>query len=176
MYILYKVLSKLFGNKMIVKYYRKLGIVIGDNTHVFSRIITSEPYLISIGNNTTISTNVTLLTHDSSIGPIVGRDVSSDLVGKISIGDNCFIGDGAIIMYGVSICDKVIVAAGSVVTKNINKEGVIVGGNPARIIGDIDSFMAKNEKKFLKLHGKTKKEKKHEILKCERYASRKNII
>lgn len=64
----------------------------------------------------------------------------SDLFGKISIGCNCFIGNGTIIMYGVSICNNVIVAAGSVVTKSITQEKVIVAGNPAKIIGTWEDF------------------------------------
>lgn len=139
-------------------------MTIGENTHLFSRILTGEPYLISIGSNCTIATNVSLLTHDASIGAIVGRNKYSDLCGKITIGNNCFIGDKAIIMYGVSISDNVIVAAGSVVAKSINESGVIVAGVPAKVIGRVDDFMAKYEKNFLSLHGLKTDERKEYIL------------
>ena len=46
-------------------------------------------------------------------------------------------------MYGVTIPDNVIVAAGSVVTKSINESNVIIGGNPARIISSWNSFSEK---------------------------------
>lgn len=46
-------------------------------------------------------------------------------------------------MYGVTIPDNVIVAAGSVVTKSINESNVIIGGNPARIISSWNSFSGK---------------------------------
>lgn len=163
-YYFYWVLSKLFGNKWIIRYYRKIGMTIGENTHLFSRILTGEPYLISIGSNCTIATNVSLLTHDASIGAIVGRDKYSDLCGKITIGNNCFIGDKAIIMYGVSIADNVIVAAGSVVTKSVSDSGVIVAGVPAKIIGRVDEFTAKYENQFLSLHGLKSDERKKYIL------------
>lgn len=163
-YYFYWMLSKILGNKWIIKYYRKIGMTIGENTHLFSRILTGEPYLISIGSNCTIATNVSLLTHDASIGAIVGRNKYSDLCGKITIGNNCFIGDKAIIMYGVSISDNVIVAAGSVVAKSINESGVIVAGVPAKVIGRVDDFMAKYEKNFLSLHGLKTDERKEYIL------------
>lgn len=69
------------------------------------------------------------------------------MYGKIRIGNNCFIGERAILLYGVSLSDNIIVAAGSVVTKTISEERVIVGGNPARIIGTWDKFYEKNKNK-----------------------------
>ena len=153
---------------MIIKYYEKQGISIGANTHIFSRIKSSEPFLISIGDNVTISTGVTLLTHDASIGPILGRNVFSDMVGPINIGNNCFIGANSIILPGVSIPNNSIVAAGSVVTKTIinptkcrpneygshtGNEGIIIGGNPAKYICNTTDFVCKREANFLRLHG-----------------------
>jgi acetyltransferase-like isoleucine patch superfamily enzyme len=52
---------------------------------------------------------------------------------KVNIGDDVWIGARSIIMPGVSIGNHAIVAAGSVVTKNV-KEWEIVGGNPAKFI------------------------------------------
>ncbi|NWJ51491.1 MAG: acyltransferase [Bacteroidetes bacterium] len=52
---------------------------------------------------------------------------------KVHIGEEVFIGTGAIIMKGVNIGEKSIIGAGSVVTKNI-PAGEIWGGNPARFI------------------------------------------
>lgn len=137
-FYIYKFFSKFLGHKIIIQYYRKLGMTIGGNTHIFSRLISSEPFLISIGSNVTISTGVSLLTHDASVGPIVGRNVYSDIVGPITIGNNCFVGANSIILPGVRIPDNSIVAAGSVVTKTVvnhlndntlQNEGIILGGN-----------------------------------------------
>ena len=50
-------------------------------------------------------------------------------------------------LYGVSIPNNTIVAAGSVVTKSISEERVILGGNPAKVISTWDKFYDKNKNK-----------------------------
>lgn len=154
-YIANRIMSKLSkdSNEYMNRYYRSMGIKIGQNTHVFSEIISSEPYLISIGNNCTIATGVHFITHDASVGVFWDRKYASDLCGEIRIGDNCFIGSGAIIMYGVRIPNNTIVAAGSVVTKSINEEGCILGGNPAKQIGSVEIFIEKTKNNCFSLHG-----------------------
>lgn len=81
--------------------------------------MTREPYLINIGNNVTVSTNVTFVTHDNSIKLLYPE--KSDVFGKIVIGNNCFVGENVTILYGVTLADNIIVAAGSVVTKSFSK-------------------------------------------------------
>ncbi|MDD7556871.1 acyltransferase [Ruminococcus sp.] len=139
------ILSKFLGEDIKIKYFRKSGIIIGRGCRIYSDIVTSEPYLIEIGENVTISTEVDFVTHDNSIIK-VDKNLPN-LYGKIRIGNNCFIGARAILMYGVSLSDNIIVAAGSVVTKSISEERVIVGGNPARIIGTWDKFYERNKNK-----------------------------
>jgi maltose O-acetyltransferase len=51
----------------------------------------------------------------------------------VSIGDNCWIGGGAIILPGISIGNNCVIGAGSVVTKNIPNDSMAVG-NPAKVI------------------------------------------
>lgn len=57
---------------------------------------------------------------------------------KIDIGDNVSIGARSIIMPGVNLGPNVIVAAGSVVTKSFSgdENGIVIGGNPAKIISE----------------------------------------
>lgn len=57
-------------------------------------------------------------------------------VAPVRIGNNVFLGTGAIVLKGVSIGDNSVVGAGSVVTRDI-PANVIAAGNPARIIGQI---------------------------------------
>lgn len=68
-----------------------------------------------------------------------------DTFGKIVIGDWVYIGNNSLIMPGVTIEDHVLVAAGSVVTKSV-PSGVVVGGNPAKILCTIEEYLERNKK------------------------------
>ena len=138
-----KIQSKIFKkHEILVDFYRKRGgASIGKNCLICTPVLTRESELISIGNNVTISTNVKFVTHDNSIKLV--HPGKSDLFGRITIGDNCFIGENSVIMYGVVIPDNTIVAAGSVVTKSVSESFKIIGGNPAKVIGDWDTYREK---------------------------------
>ena len=161
-YIRAKLLSRFSKNRReyMSSYFRKSGISVGTGCNICSDIVTTEPYLISIGNDTTISTDVLFLTHDASVGKIFGKENGSDLLGKIKIGSNCFIGARSVILLGVSLPDNVIVAAGSVVTKSFDKSNIIIGGNPAREISNWDRLREKSENKVYAIHGKKGNEAK----------------
>lgn len=110
--------------------------------------IPNETYLLNIHNNVAVAANVTFLTHDVmewvfnySEG---GKNKIEQYIGGIEIFDNCFIGANSIIMYNVKIGPNAIVAAGSVVTKDV-PEGYIVGGNPAKIIGKYKNLIEKRK-------------------------------
>lgn len=148
--------KKVYGME---KYLKKQGVHIGKNAHIYSDLSTTESYLITIGDNVTISNNVQLITHDNSVCKIM--DDASDVFGEIKIGNNCFIGARSIILYGVTIPDNTIVAAGSVVTKSIKEEGKILAGNPAKIVGDAESFAEKMRPYAVNLDGLSKDERKN---------------
>lgn len=78
--------------------WRLQGMTIGENVHIYSDIYSKEPYMISIGDGTTISGDVTLVTHDNSISKYLPE--FTDTFGRITIGKNCFIGMGSMIMGG----------------------------------------------------------------------------
>ena len=67
------------------------------------------------------------------------------MFGKIKIEDWAYIGAYSHIMPGVTIGEGALVAAGSVVTKSV-PAGMVVGGNPARIISTTEEFLQRNMK------------------------------
>ena len=147
-------------SKMDIKIYdwRKRGIKIGDNCHIYSSLPCGRDcFLLEISNNVTISKNVMLLLHDSSID-FPSKHRFTDLLGKIIIGEGSFLGANSIVLPGVEIASGTIVAAGSVVTKSIKKPNMIVGGNPAKYIDSVENFVSKNKSKGFNLDNKSKQE------------------
>lgn len=120
-------------------YYRSLGLKIGEGCRIFTNRFGQEPWLISIGDNVTITSGVSIITHDGSTWLCRDEKGRRYLFKPVRIGNNVFIGMNSTILPGVVIEDDVIIAAGSVIVKSVPK-GSIVGGNPARIIGNFYSY------------------------------------
>ncbi len=163
-YFFVKVKYRLKGRdkEVINRYFRKMGMNIGIGCNIVPNITTTEPFLINIGENTTLAGGVTLCTHDNSVSKMIPN--CTDMFGKITIGKNCFIGQNALIMYGVTLADDIVVAAGSVVTKSCFRNRVILGGNPAKIIGTYDEFIEKNRERVFNLDQIPKEHLKETIL------------
>lgn len=138
------------------------GMICRGGVRWFSRVSVGEPYMIQIGENVTVSTDVNFVTHDNSAIKIFEN--GTDFVGKIKIGDNCFIGTGSIILPGVSLANNTIVGAGSVVTKSVVEEGTVVAGNPAKKVSSVAELKSKNSDLVFDFCGKSEEEKKYEIL------------
>ena len=124
----------------------------GENCYWCSRTIPEEPYMVRLHNNVVISANVNFITHDvindmlaRKIGAAPGEEISEYYMGTIEIFDNVAIGSDSTILYNTRIGPNAIIAAGSVVVKDV-PEGAIVGGNPARVIGKTDDLLAKRRK------------------------------
>lgn len=89
-----------------------------------SRIDKTNPKGLTIGTKTMVAFDAIILSHDFA---------SRRHAAKTVIGSYCFIGCGSIIMPNVTIGDHSVVAAGSVVTKDV-PANCIVAGNPAKVI------------------------------------------
>lgn len=97
-------------------------------------------------------------------GNVIRRKIADfDSFGKVVIKDWAYIGAHAQIMPGVTIGEGSIVAAGSVVTKSV-PDGMVVGGNPAKIICSVNDYLQRNLKYNLKTKGKSIKDKKRYLL------------
>jgi acetyltransferase-like isoleucine patch superfamily enzyme len=117
---------------------------VGSNVEINHGCNITDPALVRIGSNVTLS-DCALLGHDGVIRILNTRfNKKLDSVGAIDIRDNCFVGHGAIVMPRVTIGPDSIVAAGAVVTKDV-PPGVVVGGNPARIICTTEELVQKIE-------------------------------
>lgn len=116
---------------------RKRGLRVGENVWVgeWTRFDNGFLWLISIGDNTTISARVDILVHDGA----TKRSVGYSRVAPVTIGSNVYIGARSVILPGVTIGDGAVVGAGSVVTREV-PPGAVVAGNPARVIGDAEGF------------------------------------
>ena len=107
---------------------------VGEKTTINIGANITDPAYVRIGSNCSIS-SCTLLGHDAVVRIINNiHGTKLDSVGKIDIKDNSFVGHGAIVMPGVTIGPDSVVAAGSVVTKDV-PPGMVVGGVPAKVIG-----------------------------------------
>lgn len=118
---------------------KKRGLKVGKNfTLVGSFIDYSYCFLIEIGDDVTISES-TILAHDGSTKKFIGKT----RIGRVKIGNRVFVGYNSTILPNTVIGDDVIIAAGSVVTKDVPSNS-IVAGVPARVIAKTSDFINKN--------------------------------
>nr|WP_249435976.1 acyltransferase [Paenibacillus sp. Marseille-Q4541] len=109
-------------------YRSRLRMKVGNHT-AFALMVMVDvffPERIHVGNNSVIGYNTTILAHEYLIDEY--------RLGDVTIGDNVLIGANTTILPGVTIGDGAVVAAGSVVHKNV-AAGAFVGGNPLRELG-----------------------------------------
>lgn len=123
----------------------KVFYKVGSNFFFQPRKIPSEPKLVMFGNNVSVASDVTFITHDvmhQVLNNLNNGVWYEYLAGPIKIGDNVFIGSNTVILPNIKIGNNVIIGAGSVVTKDI-KDGVVVAGNPAKEITGFDEYIQK---------------------------------
>lgn len=138
------------SSESYVKYLRKKGLSIGENVEFHCpwtiTVDYFKPWLLEIGNNVIISSNVSILTHGSDwriLQNMYGDVIGSGNIAKI--GNNVFIGTKTTILKNVTIGDNVVIGAGSVVTKDLKSNGVYAG-NPAKFIMSIEDYYEKRKK------------------------------
>jgi len=135
--------SALTRTEYIVKH--KLFAEVGDNFFFQPRIMPINAEYIKFHNNVAVASNVTFCNHDVIQKVFNNLDPDKQCkkkYGCIEVMDNVFIGSNTTIMYDVKIGPNAIVAAGSMVTKDV-PEGSIVAGVPAKVIGKFDDLYKK---------------------------------
>ena len=132
-------------------YLRSQGVKVGRNCHFSLKHVHlgSEPWLVQIGDNVTITRGVSFITHDGSTRlfraqyPDVLNKKFGNVYAPIIVHDNCFIGVNTIVMPGVTIGPDSIVGAGSIVTRDVPPRTIAVG-NPAKVIKTLDDYIARH--------------------------------
>jgi len=110
----------------------------GDNIHIGARAFVNANCVfldcadIVIGDDFQCGPGVQILTPEHPLDA-VERKAGLESARPIRIGDDVWLGGGAIVLAGVTIGDRAIVGAGAVVTKDVPPD-VVVAGNPARVI------------------------------------------
>ena len=116
-----------FGGKHVhfgKNIYANFNLTLVDDTHIY------------VGDYTMFGPNVTVATAGHPILPELRKE-GYQYNAPITIGKNCWIGAGAIILPGITIGDNVVIGAGSIVTKDIPSNAVAVG-NPCKVLREVN--------------------------------------
>lgn len=115
-----------------------VNLYLGDCFYANTGLVILDVCPVTIGSNVMIGPQVGIYT---ATHPLDWRVRAQGLeFGKpVTIGSDVWIGGHAVINPGVTIGDRAVVASGSVVTKDV-PAGVVVGGNPARILKRLDEI------------------------------------
>ena len=147
-------------NRYRMKYYNRLikqvGVIVNGTPRFIAGSVKFDTFnLIEIGDRCVISANVRLLTHDYSYTTAlisVGETPPTyiAIIKGIKIGNNVFIGMNCLLLPGTIIGDNVIIGAGAVVRGTV-PSNVVILGNPAMIVSQIDEHVVRMKNKKSKL-------------------------
>lgn len=157
-----KMIRRIIGSILRPNQYAKwIGVKVGKGCLINTKHFPTEAYLITLGDYVRVAPETHFFTH-GGLWPQRFRhpELYLEQFGKIQVGDYSYIGEGCLIMPGVCIGKDCVVGAGSVVTKSV-PDGMMVAGNPARIIGKTEDMVQRvaarcpvKSKDFYRLKGK----------------------
>jgi acetyltransferase-like isoleucine patch superfamily enzyme len=153
-------MAKLHRNP--VSYFRSQGAEIGEGVEIFGASLStfgSEPYLVSIGNQVTVSHGVDFITHDGGLRVTRAKDPGAYLYGRIRVADHCFIGAHSIFLPGATVGAGSVIGTGSIVAGEI-PPGVVAIGVPAKPVKSVDEYVAGKRHLWIDTGGLTYEEKK----------------
>lgn len=117
-----------------------MGMQVGNNFKRLNGVILDPGHcwLIEIGDNVTMAPRVHILCHDAS----TKQFLNYTKIGRVTIGNNVFIGAESVVLPGVTIGSNVVIGANSTVSHDIPDNSVAVG-SPARVISTLDAYLEK---------------------------------
>ncbi|RYU90221.1 acyltransferase [Mucilaginibacter terrigena] len=124
-----------------IEYARHIGVKVGKNCRLINVMFSTEPYLVTIGDHVS-ATLVKFETHDGGVWCFRDKEPEIDIVKPIIVGNNVYIGYGALILPGVTIGDNVVIGANAVVSRDIPANSVAVGA-PAKVIKTLAEYQEK---------------------------------
>lgn len=113
------------------------NINLGENFYANHNCVLLDVNRIRFGDNVMLGPAVQIYTATHPLN-YKHRNSGRELGYPIEIGNNVWIGGGAVIQPGVKIGDNAVIGAGTVVTKDVPKN-IFIGGNPAKFIKKIDN-------------------------------------
>ena len=154
-------LKLLHASLFPVSYASRLGVNLKGTVTIYGSsysMFSSEPYLVTLGDNVFVSVGVEFVCHDGSTLPFRKDIPDLELADEIIVGDNVFIGKGATVLPGITIGSNCVIGACALVTKDV-PDNCIYGGVPAKFLKTTDEFLDLAQRKSLKighLKGKAK--------------------
>lgn len=134
-----KLLFNKFGSELIIEqgFHCDYGdkISFGERVYLNINCTLLDAGQIEIGNDALVGPNVQMITVNHPTDPQSRLDKTS-LIDDIVIGDNVWIGAGAILLAGVKVGNNAVIAAGSVVNRDV-AANCLVAGNPAKWVKDL---------------------------------------
>lgn len=127
-------------NERLIARLRRRGVTIGAGCVILTDQFSLEPYLVEIGDRVAVSGGTMFLTHDGAAWLLRRRRPDAQHFGRITVGDDTYIGQNCIILPGTRIGSHCIVGAGSVVRGTIPDNAVAMG-NPATVVGRTGLFL-----------------------------------
>lgn len=121
------------GSEQKIKYLRKQGVKIGERCLIQTLNISNEHCLVAIGNHVAVAAGVQFITHDGGAAWFYKDELKGGVFGKITLGNDVFIGMNSIILPNTTIGNNCIVGAGSVV-RGAFPDGSVIIGNPAKVV------------------------------------------
>lgn len=122
-----------------------MGMKVGENFGRLNGVILdpSHCWLIEIGDNVTLAPRVHILCHDASTKTFLNYTK----IGRVTIGDDVFIGAESVVLPGVTIGSNVIVGANSTVTHDV-PDNTVVAGSPARVLCSLEEYLEKERSRM----------------------------